>query len=153
RDLLLSNRVIATWAPKPQQTQVEVEDLKSPPHPPVPPGVGTARTVPGEASSIAVIPFPSHNDPKQDVPVPERLPSGVSIVASTINGVFVSGAALTRFDHEPDPETVKSFEKYPATRILVLTPSATLAQARETWSAFKGENSGEVGVPKGKVSS
>ena len=165
RDLLLANRVIATWPPLPVQTKVEVENLSQ--------GKTDARPSPGAAASteaspdrvrasrrqplpegeVATAPFPSHKDSPQDVPVPERLGSGVSLVTSNINGVFVSGGALTKYDHEPDSDTVKAFEKYGADRILVLTPQSSLAHQRELWSAFKGSDSREVGVPKGPVSS
>jgi hypothetical protein len=100
-----------------------------------------------------ITPFPTHMHPRQDVPVPQKLESGVSLVASTINAVFVSGGALTRYDHEPDAETLKAFQKYGAERILVLTPPPTLAHQRQLWSEFKGSASREVGVPKGPVSS
>ena len=153
RDLLLANRVIATWPPQPVQTKVEVENLsvgKVEPRP-SPGALLARRPLPeGEAS---LTPFPPHKDSPQNVQVPERLASGVSLVASNIDGVFVSGGALTKYDHEPDAETVKAFQKYAGDRILVLTPAATLARARELWSTFKGSGSREVGVPKGPVSS
>jgi hypothetical protein len=163
RDLLLMNRVIATWPPKPKQTTVEVENLSGaapelkpspgapPALPPLPLGEGR-REAPGEGLSLEPAPFPAHQDPPQNVPVPERLTSGVSLAASNINGVFVSGGSLTKYDHELDGDTVKSFEKYPASRILVLTPAGQLDHAREMWSSFKGSDSREVGVPKGPVS-
>ena len=154
RDLLLANRVIATWPPKPAQTQVEVENLSGASRAAAsieasPSRARASRTV-GE---VAIVAFPAHQDSPQNVPVPERLPSGVSLVVSTINGVFISGGALTKYDHEPDAETLKAFQKYAPTRILVLTPSTTLQHQRELWSGFKGSDSREAGVPKGKVSS
>jgi hypothetical protein len=165
RDLLLANRVIATWPPLPEQTKLEVENLSQ--------GKGDARPSPGAPSTeaspdrarasrapeplpggeAAMTPFPSHKDSPQDAPVPERLASGVSVVASNINGVFVSGGALTKYDHEADSDTVKAFQKYGAERILVLTPQSSLAHQRELWSAFRGSDSREAGVPKGPVSS
>src|SRR5439155_8514937 len=54
---------------------------------------------------------------------------------------------------EPDAETLKAFQKYAPNRILVLTPASTLQHQRPLWSAFKGSDSREVGVPKGAVSS
>src|SRR5262249_9388125 len=85
-------------------------------------------------------------------PLAETLSSGVSLVASNINGVFVSGDSLTRLDRTPASDDLKSFAKYPSTRILVLTPSASVDRVRQLWSAFKGNASGEPGVPKGKIS-
>ena len=85
--------------------------------------------------------------------MPQRLASRVSLVASNVNAVFVSGGTLTKFDHEPDAQTLKSFEKYRADRILVLTSASAIDHAREIWSGFKGNDSGETGVPKGPVSS
>jgi hypothetical protein len=153
RDLLLANRVIATWPPKPVQTEVEVENLSG--------GKAEARPSPGAPAErqplpvgeVTIVAFPPHTDARQSMPVPERLPSGVSVVASTVNGVFVSGGALTKYDHEPDADTVKTFQKYAANRILVLTPGSSLPHQRELWSAFKGSNSQEAVVPKGPVSS
>jgi hypothetical protein len=153
RDLLLANRVIATWPPLPVQTKVEVENLSGNKAEagasPVAPSARRALPV-GEVTTTA---FPPHVDSRQEVPIPERLESGVSLVAGNINGVFVSGGALTRYDHELDADTVKEFQKYGSERILVLTPPPTLARERELWSAFKGSASREVGVPKGPVSS
>jgi hypothetical protein len=160
RDLLLANRVIATWPPLPVQTKVEVENLskgtpKAGQPPPAAPSQARASgaTEPLPVEEVLVIPFPSHQDPAQDVPVPQGLASGVSLVESNINGVFVSGGALTKYDHEPDSDTLKAFQKYRAERILVFTPQSSLAHQRELWSAFKGSDNPEVGVPKGPVSS
>src|SRR5262249_17773785 len=132
RDLLLANRVIATWPPKPVQTEVEVENL-----------TGGKAGIPGAPAGrralpvgeVPIIAFSPHTDALQNVPVPERLPSGVSLVASTINGVFVSGGALTKYDHEPDADTLKAFQKYAGNRILVLTSVSALPHQRELWSA------------------
>ena len=151
RDLLLMNRVIATWAPKPQQTTVEAENLNS---------VGAANDRPRAATtpsqpepSIQPSSFPPHKDAPQNVAIAEKLASGVSLAASTIHAVFVSGAALTKYDREPDAAIMKSFEKYRADRIFVLAPASALARARELWSSFKSSDSREAGVPKGPVSS
>jgi len=154
RDLLLMNRVIATWAPKPKQTTVAVENLSGGDQERKPsPGTPAApRPLPG-GEAISMVPFPPHNHAAQDVDVPQRLPSRVSLVASSVNGVFVSGGTLTKFDHEPDAATVKSFEKYRADRILVLAPASSIDRARDIWSGFKGSDSAETGVPKGPVSS
>ena len=150
RDLLLMNRVIATWAPKPQQTTVEVENLNSV-------GAATDRraaTTPSQPEpSIQPSSFPPHKDAPQNVAIAEKLASGVSLAASTIHAVFVSGAALTKYDREPDAAIMKSFEKYRADRIFVLAPASALARARELWSSFKSSDSREAGVPKGPVSS
>jgi hypothetical protein len=150
RDLLLMNRVIATWAPKPKQTTVEVENLNS---------RAAASDRPHAATPVLPEPaiqptaFPPHKDAPQNVAVAQKLPSGVSLAASNINAVFVSGAALTKYDREPDADIMKSFEKYRADRILVLAPANGLDRARELWTSFKGSDSREAGVPKGPVSS
>ena len=153
RDLLLMNRVIATWPPKPKQTTVLVENLNEVGQARPSPGAPKARRPLPEGEASSMEPFPPHKDPPQDVDVAQRLASGVSLVASNINGVFVSGATLTRYDHEPDAETVKSFEKYRADRILVLALPGAIDRAREIWSRFKGADSGETGVSKGSISS
>ena len=154
RDLLLMNRVIATWPPKPKQTTVEVENLAGETRPSA--GASSTRHPlaegEGRASEVSMVAFPAHKDPPQNVDVPQRLASGVALAISNINGVFVSGGTLTKYDQEPDIRTVRSFEKYSANRILVLTPAATMDHARELWSSFSGSASREVGVPKGPVS-
>ena len=160
RDLLLTNRVIATWPPKPKQTTVEAESLTGGEKPSVV-GAGGSRRAPAAAGAydgsedarIETFPFPSHKDSVQGLPAPQRLDSGVSIVASNINAVFVSGGTITKYDREPDADTMKLFEKYPAGRILVLAPPAGINHARELWSSFKGSGSGERAVSKGPVSS
>jgi hypothetical protein len=152
RDLLLMNRVVATWAPKPKQTTVEVESLNASSSQPSPSGRGR-RAAPGEGPSLPRSPFPTHKDPAQNVAVPEKLPSGVSLALSNVHAVFVSGGALTKYDREPDAAIMKSFEKYRADRILVLAPAGALDRARELWSSFKGSDGREAAVPKGPVSS
>jgi hypothetical protein len=152
RDLLIMNRVIASWAPKPKETSVSVESLtpavSSSSAQPSPTGRGLPAQRSGEGRIVF---FPSHTDAPTSTPLPERLPSGVSLVASNINAIFVAGGALTRLDHEPSADDLKEFSKYRAERILVLAPAASLARAREIWNNFKGSNSGPTGVPKGKV--
>ena len=160
RDLLLTNRVIATWPPKPKQTTVEAESLTGGEKPSVV-GAGGSRRAPAAAGAydgsedarIETFPFPSHKDSVQGLPAPQRLDSGVSILPSNINAVFVSGGTITKYDREPDADTMKLFEKYPAGRILVLAPPAGINHARELWSSFKGSGSGERAVSKGPVSS
>ncbi len=154
RDLLIMNHVIATWAPKPRQTAVAVEDLRTAAASTTSSGKGGSPLA--EARDFTGYPklrFPAHTDAILSTPLPERLTSGVSLVASDINGVFVSGGALTRMDHDPTEEDVKSFQKHRSDRILVLTPKSSIDRARQLWSAFKGSSNGEIGVPKGKVSS
>ena len=154
RDLLLMNRVIATWPPKPRQTTVEVENLGGESRPST--GASSTRRPlaegEGKTSEVPIVAFPTHKDPPQNVDVPERLASGVSLAVSNIDAVFVSGGSLTKYDHEPDAGTVRSFEKYSADRILVLAPPGSMDHARELWSSFKGTANREAAVPKGPVS-
>jgi hypothetical protein len=84
--------------------------------------------------------------------LPEQLSSGVSIVTSNRNAVFVSGGSITRFDREFTAEDLKQFAQYRSSRILVLVTPASMSSARQLWSAFKGASSGETGVSRGKVS-
>ena len=162
RDLLIMNRVIASWSPKVRQASVEVESLSTASSPslpqPSPPGRGTS----GEAAARSASPvgrsieesegkraeFPNHADPVPLPPPPERLSSGVSIIQSTTNAVFIAGGALTPGITDPTP-----FTKFRADRILVLASPESMDRARQLWSAFKGGTTGDIGVPKGKVSS
>jgi hypothetical protein len=174
RDLLIANRVIASWAPKPRQTSVGSEPLATVG------AVGEAQARQREASSgeaqarqreassndrparsqgapielhnTARTTFPTHTHDGLFSPLPERLSSGVSIVAGTVNAVFISGGTLTRFDRDLRPDDLKSFQQYRPDRILVLSPAASLEGARQLWSTFKGNANGEIGVPKAKVS-
>jgi hypothetical protein len=146
RDLLIMNRVIATWPPLPKQTAVVVESLTA--------GSDAA----GSADSADVKPFnplnprlvfPAHTHSSLSTLPPERLPSGVSLVPSNIYGVFISGSALTTYDREPD---VQPFQAYRGDRILVLVPPDSIEPARRLWSNFKGSDNRDIGVPRGKVS-
>ncbi len=154
RDLLLSNRVIATWSPKAAKTEVQVERLGDTGEPSLQGSALAHPFLPEETKTrFQLRPFPQHRDTLERSPVPERLAAGVSLVVSNTNAVFVSGGTLTKYNRAPDVEIMKSFQKYPADRVLVLAPAATLDRARELWSAFKGSEGREVGVPKGPVSS
>jgi hypothetical protein len=153
RDLLIMNHVVASWAPKPKETSVSVQPLtsaSSSASQPSPSGRGKEAQS-GQIEGRVVV-FPAHTDAPTSAAVPERLPSGLSLVSSTTYAVFVSGGALTRFDHEPTADDLKDFSKYRAERILVLAPTSSLARAREVWSSFNGSNSGPARGPKGKVS-
>jgi hypothetical protein len=99
-----------------------------------------------------VVTFLAHNDPSIVTPLPETFSSGVSLVPSNVNAVFVSGDSMARMDHVPASDDLKAFAKYPPARILVLTQAASMDRMRQLWSTFKGNASGEPGVPKGKVS-
>jgi hypothetical protein len=157
RDLLIMNRVIATWAPKAQQTTVTIEALDSAGAVNNrPAGSQTAaRTGTAEPAQIQVTPapFPAHTDQPTSVPLPERLASGVSIAASATNAVFVSGGTLSRFDRDFTADDVKAFQQHRAERILVLTPPSSMERARQIWTTFKGSTAGDTGSPKGTVSS
>jgi hypothetical protein len=151
RDLLITNRVIATWDPRAKQTSVTSEPLTP---------VATTNTAPARTQSapktaalnLTAAPFPAHTDAPITTPVPERLPNGVSLVASNTNAVFVSGASITRFDREPTADDIKLFDQYRSERILVLTPASSLDHARQLWNSFKGSSTGPTGVSRGKVS-
>ena len=153
RDLLVANRVVATWSPKAKETAVEVEDL-SKDGPILRPSPGpSGRPLPeGEAQTLDIRPFPMHSHSGQTTALPEQLLSGVWLVASNINGVFVSGESLTRYEREPDAEAAKSFQNYRADRILVLAPPGSMDRARQLWNSFKGNGGGNTGVPQGTVS-
>ena len=154
RDLLIMNRVIATWAPRPRQAAVSSEPLAA--------SASNERAAKSAANDERVnVPsapgnvlttFPAHTDPAVATSLPERLPSGVSLVASSANAVFVSSGAMTRFSRELTSEDLRPFQQYRAERILVLAPASSLDRARQLWSGFKGAASGETGVSRGKVS-
>jgi hypothetical protein len=152
RDLLLANRVLATWSPRAKQTAVDIEDLrkagpaaKSEPAAPQPSLV--------EAKALLIPAFPQHSDPTPKISVPEKLSSGVSLVASNINGVFVMGGALTKYDKEVDLEVLRTFQTYRPDRILVLAPPQSMDSARRLWTTFRGNTGGTTGVAKGNIAS
>jgi hypothetical protein len=164
RDLLIMNRVIATWAPKPRLTSVSSEPLA-----PAAGAAGEQRAASiddrsgrsqsfqavGEQSQLSATRFPQHADATATVPPSpaERLASGVSLVAAASNAVFVSGGPMTRFDRDLTADDLKAFQQYRAERILVLAPAGSIDRARQLWSAFRGNPNGETGVPRGKTSS
>src|SRR5262245_29756760 len=152
RDLLLANRVVASWSPKAKQTSVEVEDLRKVDQAAKPaPAASLAPVLQGE--TLLPSAFPQHSDPSLTVGPPEKLPSGVSLVASNINGVFISGGSLTKYNEELSTEILRTFQTYKPDRILVLAPSQSLDSARRLWSNFRGNSSGSTAVAKGNVSS
>jgi hypothetical protein len=152
RDLLLANRVVASWSPKAKQTSVEVEDLrKSDPAVRPVPAASQQPVLQGETLMPAA--FPQHSDPSLNFGPPEKLPSGVSLVASNINGVFISGGSLTKYNEELSAEILRTFQTYKPDRILVLAPSQSLDSARRLWSNFRGNSGGNTAVAKGNVSS
>jgi hypothetical protein len=152
RDLLMMNRVIATWSPKPRQSSVGAEPLSaSDGSKPPAPAATPPRPVENPQTDV-VTAFPQHTHPTLSMALPEQLSSGVSIVTSNRNAVFVSGGSITRFDREFTAEDLKQFAQYRSSRILVLVTPASMSSARQLWSAFKGASSGETGVSRGKVS-
>jgi hypothetical protein len=154
RDLLIMNRVIASWSPKAKQIGVAVESLTPAPLAASLPAPVKTDTRPGGPDSESdIVTFPSHTDASPSTMAAERLASGVSVVMSNVTAVFVSGGPLTRFDHEPTMDDVKAFQKYRPDRLLVLVPAASMDRARQLWNSFKGTLNGEIGVPKGNVSS
>jgi hypothetical protein len=155
RDLLIMNRVLASWSPRPRQTAVSTEPLDNVPLPgssgfparsPSTDPASAGNTSPGAA-------FPGHTDLPFSPAPPERLSSGVSLAVSNTNAVFVSGGPLTRFNRELTPDDLKAFQQHRADRILVLSTASSMDRARQLWSAFKGNANGETTVPKGTVSS
>ena len=68
-------------------------------------------------------------------------------------GVFVSGGALTKFEKEVDPDTVRPFQTYRPERILVLAPPESVDNERRLWSTFRGNTNGNAAVARGNVSS
>lgn len=153
RDLLIMNRVLASWAAKPRQLSVTAEPLDS--------GAAKGDDAAGATQTVArpqtalteeTIAFPPHSDPPTSTAPAERLASGISLAASSANAVFVAGGTLTRLDHEFTADDLKPFAQYRADRILVLAPASSIDHARQLWTGFKGASSGEGGPPRGKVS-
>src|SRR5262249_34477460 len=131
RDLLMMNRVLASWSPRPKQTSVSSEPLNSAPLPGSSgsPGQSPARgpASPGNTSPGAAFPGPTDR-PFPPAP-PERLSSGVSLVVSNTNAVFISGGSLTRFNRDLTPDDLKGFQRYRADRILVLSTASSMDRA------------------------
>jgi hypothetical protein len=150
RDLLIMNRVIASWPPRPKQTAVAVESLSDGP-------AGSAKPAAIAESPafrpLSKVSFPPHSDAMISSSVPERLASGVSLVPGNVHAVFVSGASFTKYDREPDAAILRSFQTHRAERILVISPPRSIDSARKLWTGFKGSTSTEIGVPRGRVSS
>jgi hypothetical protein len=150
RDLLLANRVLATWSPKVKQTAVDVEDLRTTGQAPKP-SAASERGLP-ETVALPTPAFPQHSDPTANLSPPEKLASGVSLAPSNINGVFVTGGPLTKYDKEPDTDTLRAFQNYRSDRILVLSPPQSVDSERRLWGSFRGNASGNTAVAKGNVS-
>jgi hypothetical protein len=154
RDLLILNRVIVTWPPKPRQTSVSAESLSAVNRPaPSSPAKNAPRAEAVPQAEASQVKFPTHTEPSVLTTPAERLSSGVSLAASNVHAVFVSGGPFTRFDHEPTAADVAPFQKYRPERLLVLAPASSLDRARQLWASFTGSANGEIGVPNGNVSS
>ncbi len=165
RDLLIMNRVIVSWPPKPKQNTVEVESLS--------PSAAVSRSdTPGWAdvplSPVSAAAFPSHIHPEKTHSTPEKLQSGVWAAASSEYAVFLSGAevsgvpegdrrtgpngTLWKFTAGMDGNVVREFQKYRADRILVLAPRDGLDRQRALWSVFKSnERDAAVIAPLGRI--
>jgi hypothetical protein len=141
RDMLITNRVLASWAPKIRGTTIEVEKLSSSSSAGDSTSPTNSTNPSGNLQPIRVMPFPQHAHNQRLFGLAERLPSGVWIVPSTINAVFIAGGPLTRFEQEPAAETVRQFQIYRSGRILVLSPAASIDKARRLWSGFVGNPS------------
>jgi hypothetical protein len=152
RDLVIMNRLIAEWSPKPAQNVVRIESLNS---------SGNTAALAGPAAKSAPLP-PIHLEPLANHPArpknfaaPERLASGVWLAVSSVPKVFVSGGETADSNGafwDLNPDTMRTVQKYRPDRILVLAPSASLNNVRTTWSAFKGnERDATVITPLGKV--
>jgi hypothetical protein len=133
RDLLISNRVVATWPPKPTEAVVAVEKLSD----------STPSTAPAlrptlEAGTLRQASFPAHTDPLISQARPERLASGVSIVGSSMHAIFVAPNSLDLFKHEPSFEIMQSYGAYKASRILVMAPAQDLERVKQQWNLFLG---------------
>ncbi|MBI4475439.1 MAG: hypothetical protein HY646_22435 [Acidobacteria bacterium] len=150
RDLLLSNRVIATWSPRPQRPTAQVESLGSVGAVYDRPNTGGHR--PPLQAALTLPEFPVHTDREWVFTAPERLPSGIDMIPSTVYGVFVSGGTLTLFDREPDASILTKFQEYRPDRILVLTPPASVDRTRQLWTNFIGNPNDKVfTVPLGNI--
>jgi len=148
RDLLIANRVIASYAPRPRLTVVTSEPLSAVSSPtPSPSGRGMSRERQGEGRHT---PFPDHDHAPVPMSLAERLSSGVSLAASAGNAVFISNGPMVRFDRELSSADLTAFQQYGANRILVLAPPASMDRARGLWSAFNGAGA-ENPVARGKV--
>ncbi len=163
RDLLIMNRVIASWSPKPKQNGVQVENISD-----TSGSGGFAGMALKPLSPVTVAPFPNHNHPAPDFTTPERLNSGVWVAASTEPMIFLAGSEKVGLPEgnrrdgpngsvwtqigPADENVVRAFQKYRAERILVLYPAALRDKTRSVWNAFKSTRANSfVPDPVGKV--
>src|SRR5262249_25052924 len=149
---------------KAAQRTVEVTSLRDVRETPPPVAPVTVRPL----SAVPVLAFPAHTHTQATQTTPQRLNSGVSLVASSIAGVFLSSPGsdaptrgtrrdgpnglMWKSDSIADPNPVRAFQKYRGDRILVLVPPQSLDRAQTAWTAFKGNNQDTAVVnPIGKV--
>jgi len=158
RDVLIMNRVVASWAPKPRQTSVSSERLggnsavESAAASSGPPPEQPAESGAGKPLEVSFATFPSHDDTRASTPVPEKLTTGVSIMVGNIEAVFVSGEGLTRFERELTADDLRGFQRYRADRVLVVSRVLSMDRSRQLWNTFKGSANGETAAPKSKIS-
>ncbi len=150
RDLLVMNHVIATWPPSSQRTTVTIENLDDPKAP----DSQLEQTSKENVESIVLPPFPPHADTSQLSALPERLESGIWLIAGSVHAIYVAGDDLNILPGEPDQAVVSSYRRFRSERILVMSPVNALSRVRELWKNFVGNLRDEDRrPPAGSVSS
>src|SRR5262249_14512640 len=134
RDLLLANRVIASWSPKPKETTIGVESLSAG----SPAARGAGSQVVTDLAPVRTNPFPPHSDRPYMQHKPERLASGVTVVGSSAFAIFVAPSLLEVFKDEPKFQAMQSYAEYAAGRILVMAPPDALDRMKQQWNLFLG---------------
>jgi hypothetical protein len=141
RDVLVANRVVASWSPRANQARIAVESLsdesatvESPQEPRL------------EMEPVALPAFPPHSDLPYPRDVPQKLPNGISIVASSRHAIFVAPDMLAVFDTEPTVQDLEAYRQYRANRILVMAPSGSLDRARQMWATFQANHQDTTSV-------
>jgi hypothetical protein len=141
RGIVESKPVIAGWSPRPRALRLDVEnlsDLATRTESPV------AISLP-PLSPVSVTAFPPHTDAEFKEEAPERLPSGVSVVASSVYAVFVAPDSLKVLDGEPGMDAIQSeFGAFRADRILVMAPPELRYRIQQEWARFHGNASDQT---------
>lgn len=148
RDVLASNRVLASWSPHRRTNTIVVEDLAAASEG----SRGPLRPATFLRGATDLTPLP----PVAPAPTPagiEKLSSGVSLIVGETHGLFLAGplsiglprgrsssgpnGTFWTFDESPGADIVTALRDFPAADIVVFTTSSSAEPARTLWARFQ----------------
>ena len=133
---------------QPKQTSVSVESVTA--NPATRPA-SRSLTAPDLAEG-RIVAFPAHVDASTVTTLPETLSPGDLLATSNTDAIFVAGGPLTHLDHLPGKRGSEKRSRRSCRPGSLATLASSMDRMRQLWSTFRGNASGEAGIPKGMVS-